>query len=1761
MTKLRIPGKSDESLKQLDYRSDRQITVREAVRFEATRDATAEDHVIEDLKDDDVIELTFEDGIRHWATLSEFKQEFGAGISRGASVDEIVVPGRLFVGTATRGGGSWVLKALRVFDFDPAEKTASAIATLYDNKLVRKPGLRRFTSPDTLGAEVGPDDLPTTKSALIFIHGTASTSTGSFGKLRGDVWQDLCDQYGENIYAFEHHTLAVSPIQNALDLARRLPQRANIDLVSHSRGGLVGEFLCRGTRKNGVEPFDDLDRRLLEKHPKEIRQALIELGDELSQKRPAIQRFARVACPAGGTTLASGRLDRWLEVIVNVFGRITGLSENPIYSVLSDFMLDVKKQTLNADAMPGLEAMVPTSPVIRMLNRGDVELDADLSVIAGDIEGAGVLKRIAVFFANLFYLEQHDLVVHTRAMYGGGKRTSDPVFYFDQGPEVDHFHYFANEETADGIRNVLRPAPPQALPSGFRPVTEVLRRKATREITARSYQKRSGLPQPAVFVLPGIMGSHLAVGDDRIWLSPLDLAFGKLVNLNIDAPGVQAQAVIARAYGDLVEYLSATHEVIPFPYDWRISIVDEAKRLGKEIAAKLDATDQPVRILAHSMGGLVARAMFSEMPDVWRKFRARVGSRLVMLGTPNGGSFTIPRVVVGREKLVRQIALLDLRNSLTELLGVISKFDGLLQLLPVDNDDWDFAQPDTWKRLKNAADDEWVLPDDERLQTFRQFRKVIDSSPIDSDRMLYVAGSGRETPVDIRIESDSAGNASVRFIATDEGDGRVPWRSGPPKDVPVWYMDAQHGDLADHRDAFPALYELLQTGKTTGLSKAPPSVKRAADRFYELRDVRPEIYPSIDDLEDAALGRSTKEFAPAVEAEPVSVSVAHGNFCFCDHAIAVGHYEGDGLYSAERDLDHHLDGKLSHRHRLGLYPGTERTVEVLLNIGKKPAGAIIVGLGKLGELSPRKLSDSFTTALLQYAVKSVDAEKAHNANQSRFRLQLSTLLVGSGTGGIPMGDSIGAILDGVTRANQALAATAVGYSARFDAVQFVELYKDRAVQAIKELQGMLEKPGFSMKRTVDVIPGGRRRLEYSEPEGYWTRVNVRSRDDSLLFTALSKRARAEEMRLAVQRRNIDRFVEQAVNDTGRNRQLTAAMFELLIPLPLKDFAREQSNIVLVVDDKASRYPWELLCDRKLGVDKPLAVEVGVVRQLTTTSFRQHVVETMEDAVLVVGEPPAKEFVPLPGARREAELVVQRFRDSDFAANEDAITEEIGEATSALSIVTSLLAKDYRVLHLAGHGVYRYKRKEDETKPQDEEDRPKEVTGVVLGGGIFLTAAEIGQMRQVPELVFVNCCHLGKMGSEQEDSSRLPRNEFAASVAKEFIEMGVRAVVCAGWAVDDDAALTFADTFYDRMLRGDEFGDAVHTARRETFELHGKRTNTWGAYQCYGDPTYVLTKRDRGVEEVQFADADEVVLELDDLASDARTGSARDITELRERLDKLDRAVPSEWSNRATINEALGRAYGEVGLFEKAESYYTAALKSEKAFVSIRAAEQRANLRVRWATRMDDKRQARRLITTSVKEIESLNKMFSPTAERMSILGSAFKRLAQISAGKQRIDALSKMQSAYDTACMIKLGQYPFVNRLLAKIVKLWLAAPKGKQPRWDAALKDEVDQAQTLAHLERLAGNDFWSAIGVPDAKLAEQICVGEMDASAMEEIEKEYAEAWKRFGSKRELGSVIEHLEFLIQVLGGAPNRSRRAAVCESLRDLQRKLQRMVGD
>src|SRR6516165_2957464 len=104
--------------------------------------------------------------------------------------------------------------------------------------------------------------------------------------------------------------------------------------------------------------------------------------------------------------------------------------------------------------------------------------------------------------------------------------------------------------------------------------------------------------------------------------------------------------------------------------------------------------------------------------------------------------------------------------------------------------------------------------------------------------------------------------------------------------------------------------------------------------------------------------------------EPIKVSIRHGDLAYARHPVLVGHYRGDVIINAEKQLDRRFCLALSHRSTLGLYPGRHGTHVVFFSDDKraKPSGAIVVGLGQVGGLTPVLLQSGVRDALIDFAL-------------------------------------------------------------------------------------------------------------------------------------------------------------------------------------------------------------------------------------------------------------------------------------------------------------------------------------------------------------------------------------------------------------------------------------------------------------------------------------------------------------------------------------------------------------------------------------------------------------------------------------------------------------------------------------------------------------------------------------------------------------------------------------------------------------------------
>lgn len=1776
MIRLRIQGQL-ETLPESTLETDGNAILVAAYRLETFRGKTPS-IITQPIAPASAVELELDNGLKLWVRADELADEFAEASDRtgqmpGDDPHVITIPPyypRRDVRTGSfRGVGGWALKMLRVFNVDPAGKTAVGLAEVVDKHAVAKPGLFRWKRDRSLEPVTDTDSLAG-GPILLFLHGTASSTEISFGGLptHKEIWSQLHDIYGNRVVALEHATFSASPVDNAISVLEALPKSADLHLVSHSRGGLIGELLCRGhlvdKEKLPRAAFTDDERPLFSK---EQADRLSELSDLITIKEPSVRRFVRVACPARGTTLASERLDRWLSVLTNLIGLVPAFTGSLLYGAIRDFTLAVVKERLNASSVPGLEAMVPGSPFQRLINRADVAADADLSIIKGDFEGSGILGSLKALATDLFFREDHDLVVNTSAMDGGVPRTEGQArVCFDRGADVDHFSYFHNKLTANRVLSGLRRANGDS--GGFSPL---MQGEGERIITPPTGAVRAGTRRPVVFVLPGITGSALRVGEKTIWLNPFQLAGGGLKSLAMGQT-VEPEGLLSRYYGNLIEHLSSTHTVIPFPYDWRLPIAEEAERFAKALKDCFEGTSEPVRIVAHSMGGLVARAALMLNDGLRKMFEAREECRLVMLGTPNHGSHSIPMMLLGRDQMMQMLAAIDVTMNARQHLGIVSRFPGVLDLLPdapATPGGLDFFSPTAWSILQQTDRDAagWVPPDNGALHRAAAFRKQLNSVPFDPARMFYIAGQNL-TPEDVAVDQSAR---QVSFVRSPRGDGRVLWNTGIPKGLRVWYTPAAHGDLANYPPAFFAITDLLERGDT-GRLPTSPSLSRDVAGPPPIEREAMEVFPEAADLAAAAAGGRIGPLESHDAAPAIVLRVVHGNLAFSRYPLMVGHYAGDTIAGAEAHIDRLLGGRLSYRRSLGLYPNAIATAEVLFDQASRERGAVVVGLGQVGKLTAGDLQRTLTHGLLRYAAAHRDLDSDGVVKPPR----ISALLVGAGTGGVSLTVAVNTLLQALQRAQAVLG------RAGFVEVEIVELYENRAIQIWHEISRSLQTPGlscrFDLNGDVQHGEGGRRRITEEDDPTWWQPMTVTMEDlghnrPAMRFIIPTGMARAEAMVLPAQQDLIDRFINQAVATSlpdGGQGTPGRALFELLVPNLLKDQMREDRPLRLVLDGMSAYYPWELMDDRRPwqddgapmpdGLRKPLSVRTGMIRQLIRQSFRQRVARPAGgDKALVIGNPKAGANYPnLAGAREEAEAVANLLSHHGYS-----VTPLLDEA-SPERVLMALCAQDWKVVHIAAHGVV---------------DDPEGRTGIVLGDGMVLTADTLRQMLPLtPELVFVNCCHLGAIPQDpqalKDAAPRLTkRHRLAANIAVELIDMGVGAVVAAGWAVNDTEARIFAEVFYSQLLdpmRAASLGTAVRKAREAIHDSQVGST-TWGAYQVYGEPDWKLYALDGGGNGANraFASIVEAADAVDHIRQDAQTGIVRDVAKARASLQAIEKQAAEKgrtWMKDAALLTKLGGAYGELGDLEMAVAYYRKAVCCDPAHAPVTAIEQLVNLTARSAVKAFKAGQisaaeaAKRIkeMLALLKSLEGLignghepRRKHCRTVERWVLRGACHKRLAQIGTGDDRRAALSRMSGAYKQAYLLSeeqdragINPYPRLMHLTAEALGRWRS---GASRELDAAMGDLLSEAEREASARDHRDPSFWHALLPADAMLLRHLTAADrFDESKRQGVRNGYLRAWRRGGSWLKLVSVFEQLDFIADVLsdGDPANAAEREAM-----------------
>lgn len=270
--------------------------------------------------------------------------------------------------------------------------------------------------------------------ALLYVHGTFSTAQAGFGELTAR--SELAARYGGRVFAFDHPTLSVSPLENAEWFFKQRPPglELNLDIICHSRGGLVSRCLG-GQSATWQVPADQF----------------------------RVQRLVMAGVPNMGTQLVNA--DHMVHYLDRLTTCLDKFPDSGVGVVLEGVLTLVKILGHAAlEVLDGLQAMAPGAPFLHSLDKTPIP-DSTTYGIGSDFEPKdfglqAAFCRIADAMADrIFGDAANDLVVPDDGMYSwGGKRQilEENYLYFTREQGVAHTRYFNQPETANTLLEWLK---------------------------------------------------------------------------------------------------------------------------------------------------------------------------------------------------------------------------------------------------------------------------------------------------------------------------------------------------------------------------------------------------------------------------------------------------------------------------------------------------------------------------------------------------------------------------------------------------------------------------------------------------------------------------------------------------------------------------------------------------------------------------------------------------------------------------------------------------------------------------------------------------------------------------------------------------------------------------------------------------------------------------------------------------------------------------------------------------------------------------------------------------------------------------------------------------------------------------------------------------------------------------------------------------------------------------------------------------------
>jgi hypothetical protein len=326
---------------------------------------------------------------------------------------ESVPPGSAGAAPRTRGlvgvVGRKLLKVLVYPVTDPVIGSISEVFAERWEQRHRPYGLRRL-EPATFRSSSAPElnngdwDHLRGGRALLFVHGTFSTAHGAFNLIPDDAFALLSAAYEGRLFAFNHFTLSHDPRQNIEWLLKALPPGSlEVDIVCHSRGGLVARTLCERPSVFGLDT-----------------------------SRISVRRVVFVGVPNDGTLLAHP--DHMVKMIDRLTSVLNLFPTGPVTETLEAMITALKMIGHGAlKGLPGLASMCPGGEFLKKLNEGS-PAGGGYHAIAADYEptDGGLKALVAESIADgvldqIFESAGNDLVVPEAGVYGANGSLAFPI--------------------------------------------------------------------------------------------------------------------------------------------------------------------------------------------------------------------------------------------------------------------------------------------------------------------------------------------------------------------------------------------------------------------------------------------------------------------------------------------------------------------------------------------------------------------------------------------------------------------------------------------------------------------------------------------------------------------------------------------------------------------------------------------------------------------------------------------------------------------------------------------------------------------------------------------------------------------------------------------------------------------------------------------------------------------------------------------------------------------------------------------------------------------------------------------------------------------------------------------------------------------------------------------------------------------------------------------------------------------------------------